>query len=84
MLANGGAIARSPLAVASRVGGSPPATIGAREAQYVVVNVSDLAPHAPGLVAKSETEADMLQAQAVAPNPALAGTIQVMSSHELE
>ncbi len=83
MFAKGGAIARSPLAVASRVGGTPPATIGAREAQYVVVNVSDLSPHAPNMVAKSETEAYMLQAQAVSQNPALAGMIQVMSSDEL-
>jgi hypothetical protein len=81
--AKGGAISRSPLAVASRVGGTPPVSIGVRDAQYTVVNVSDLTPHAPHMVAKSETEAYMLHAQAVAQNPALAGAIQVMSSDEL-
>ncbi len=82
-LANGSAVTKNLHAVAARAAGTPPATITVRDSQYVVVNVSDLAPHAPNLAAGSEAEAYMLQAQAIARNPALAGTIQVMCSDEL-
>jgi hypothetical protein len=83
MLAAGGAIAKSKQAVSQRTGNTPPARIELKEPEYSVVNLSDLEPHAPGLVAKTETEARQLYRELIATNPGLRGQIQVMSSHEL-
>jgi len=82
-LSRGGAIARSSRAVATRAGGTPPVSVGMREPEFRVVNVSDLTLHAPHMTARSEAEAYLLQQHAVAQNPGLAGRIQVMSADEL-
>jgi hypothetical protein len=83
MLARGGAIGKSKQAVSRRVGGTPPARVELKEAEYQLVNQSDLALHAPGLVAKTETEARQLYQELIAADPSLRGQVQVISSLEL-
>jgi hypothetical protein len=83
MLSRGGAIAKSKYAVSRRTGNTPPARVELKEAEFSVVNQSDLELHAPGLVAKTETEAQQLYQELITANPALRGQIQVMSSHEM-
>jgi hypothetical protein len=82
-LAKGGAIGKNRYAVAKRKAGTPPAPIETGDPNYHVVNVSDLALHAPGLSAKTATEAQQMAEQLVLANPNLKGKIQVAATHEL-
>jgi hypothetical protein len=52
------------------------------EPRYHVVNVDDLAVHA-GLSAASQSEAYALKADAIARDPGLQGTLQVVADFEL-
>ena len=83
MLTGSGAIAKSKQAVSRRTGGTRLARVELPEAEFRVVNRSDLELHAPGLIAKSETEARQLYERLLTANPSLRGQVQVMSNHEL-
>lgn len=83
-LSRGGAAARNPLSVSSRKrGGNGPAVVDVDEGEYQVVNVADLSPAAPGARARSQAEAIAMRDAMVSRDPSLAGTIQVVASHEL-
>lgn len=82
-LARGGAIAQNPMSVARRAAGNGPALVTVDGAPYHVVTVADLAPAAPGTVARTEAEAFALRDRLVAKDPTLAGTLQVVAAHEL-
>jgi hypothetical protein len=78
----GGAITQNKLSVARRrAGGNGPAAVDVADAAYQVVKIEDLSPVALG--AASEAEAFALHDSLVRDDPALAGTLQVMASHEL-
>jgi hypothetical protein len=78
-----GAVTKNKFAVSRRVGGTPIAKVEVQEPEFHVVNGSDLGLHAPGLTAKTSTEAWQLHDELVAANPSLRGQLQVMSSYEL-
>lgn len=83
MFSRAGAVTKNTYAVAKRVGGTPPSRIDVAGGDYSVVNVSDLSLHAPGLVARTSTEAYLLHDQLLAANPSLRGQVQVVANHEL-
>jgi len=83
IFSQGGAIANNAYAVRRKIGGTPPAPIEVQQPSFMVVNTSDLALHAPELVAKTQTEAKFLRDQLIARDPSLAGTVQVLSSYEM-
>jgi len=53
------------------------------EGTYSVVNASDLSLHAPGMTAKTSTEAYAMHDALVAADPSLQGKVLVAASHEL-
>jgi hypothetical protein len=83
MLSKGGSVAKSTYSVSKYAGGTPPSAIGTGEPEYMVVNSSNLALHAPNMVAKTSTEAYLMQDQLLASDPSLKGKVLVVSSHEL-
>jgi len=83
VLARAGAIAESPLSAARRRGGNGPARVDVDAGSYEVVRISDLSLAAPLATATSEAEAYALHDAMVRDNPSLAGTIQVVASHEV-
>ncbi|MCU0433585.1 MAG: hypothetical protein MUC87_09050 [Bacteroidia bacterium] len=82
-LSKGNAAHKSPYAVSKKKPGTPPADVLINEPGYHVVNVSDLNLFAPGMVAKTQTEAVMMMNELIAEKPALKGKIQIAASHEL-
>ena len=82
-LSGGGAISKNTFAVGNRAGGTQPARVEVEEPKYMVVNANDLSLHAPGMAAKTETEAYALHDQLLASSPSLRGRVLVVSSHEL-
>ena len=83
MLSKGGTVVNNTYSVSKYNGGTPPARVATGEPEYLLVNASDLALHAPGMVAKTSTEAYFLHDQLVAGDPSLKGKVLVVSSHEL-
>jgi hypothetical protein len=83
-LAGTGAVTQSPLSVARRgPGRNGPAPVSVDSGSYQVVSVADLTPVAGAAAAQTEAEAYALQRKLVDDDPALAGTLQVVASHEL-
>jgi hypothetical protein len=79
-----GAVTQSPLSVARRgPGRNGPAPVTVDNGSYQVVSVADLRPAAGTTAVASEAEAYALQRKLVGDDPALAGTLQVVASHEL-
>ena len=83
MFSGAGAVTKNKFAVSQRIGGTPIAKVEVQAPEFHVVNQSDLAVHAPGASAKTETEAWQLYDELVGANPSLRGRLQVMSSYEL-
>jgi hypothetical protein len=83
MFSKGGSIAKNSYSVSKYAGATPPAKVETTEPGYMVVNASDLSLHAPDMMAKSSTEAYMLQDQLLAGDPSLRGKVMVVASHEL-
>jgi hypothetical protein len=83
MLSKGGAITRNAYSVSKYNGATPPARLDTAEPEYLVVNTSDLALHAPNMTAKTSAEAYYLHDQLIASDPSLKGRVMVVSSHEL-
>jgi hypothetical protein len=83
-LSRGGSIAKNSYSAGKRAATCAPAKVDNRSETYLVVNVSDLGLHAPGMTAASEAEAYALQAAAIRGNPGLQGTIQVVSAFEVD
>lgn len=83
MLTKGGSIAKNSFSVSKVVGNTPPARIETRDPEYMVVNAADLSVHAPGMTAKTATEAYQLHDQLLQSDPTLKGKVLVVSSHEL-
>ncbi|AHG92728.1 hypothetical protein J421_5193 (plasmid) [Gemmatirosa kalamazoonensis] len=80
----GGAVAESPLSVASRRGGgNGPAGVAVAADEFHVVSVVDLSPAASGATARTQAEAYALRDALVRADPTLAGTLQVVAAHEL-
>jgi hypothetical protein len=83
-LSGGGAIAENKFSVARRrAGGNGPASVEVAEAEFHVVNVSDLSPAAPGASARTQAEAWALHDEMIREDPSLTGTLQVLADHEL-
>ena len=83
MVAGGAATENSFSVSKRRPGGNGPAPVEVVGAEYQVVNVSDLSPAAPGMVAYTQAEAIALQDEMIRDDPSLAGSIQVVADHEL-
>jgi hypothetical protein len=82
IFSRGSAATRTPLSVGTRKrGGNGPAAVELNTNEWQVVKVDDLSP--AGATARSQTEAIALRDALVRDNPALAGTLQVVASHEL-
>jgi hypothetical protein len=79
----GNSIAKNAFSVSKKAATCGPAKVEVPGEKFLVVNVSDLAPLAPGMVAGSEAEAHDMAASAIKANPALRGTIQVVSAFEV-
>jgi len=60
-----------------------PATIVVDPPKFMVVNVSNLELYEPNLTADTQSQAYMMQDALIKKNPALKGTLQVISQHEL-
>lgn len=83
-LALGGAVSESPLSAARRkAGGNGPARVEVAGEEFHVVKTSDLSLAGAGTSALGQAEAYALHDQLVRDDPSLAGTLQVMGSHEL-
>jgi hypothetical protein len=82
VLVGGNAIAKSAFSVSKKNAACAPAKVDIRGETFMVVNVSDLVPLAPEFVASSEAEAHGMADAAIKANPALRGTIQVISAFE--
>jgi len=84
MLSKGGSISQNSFSVSKYSGTTPPARVETGEPEYLVVNSADLSLHGPGMVAKTSTEAYLLQDQLLAGDPSLRGKVMVVASHELK
>jgi Family of unknown function (DUF6603) len=82
ILAAGNSITKNAYSVSKKAATCAPAKVEIPGESYIVANTSDLGLHAPGMVASSEAEAYGMAAAAIRANPALQGTIQVISSFE--
>jgi hypothetical protein len=83
-LSGTGAITQSTLSVARRgASRNSPAQIAVDTGAFQVVSVADLSPAAGTAAVRSEAEAYALHDRLVRDDPALAGTLQVVASHEL-
>jgi Family of unknown function (DUF6603) len=82
VLVGGNAIAKSAYSVSKRNAACAPAKVEIQGEAFTVVNVSDLTPLAPEFTASSEAEAYGMADAAIKANPALRGTIQVISAFE--
>jgi hypothetical protein len=74
---------RNPLSVASRKRGNGPAGVQVDVGDFRVVRVDDLAVLGANAAGQTEAEAFALRDALVRGDPSLAGTLQVMTSHEL-
>jgi hypothetical protein len=83
MFVKGSAATASVYSVSKKNGATPPSKIAVADGGYSVVNVSDLSPAGPGMVAATATEAYLLHDQLVAANPSLRGKVQVVSAWEV-
>jgi hypothetical protein len=79
----GNATLRNPLSVASRKRGNGPAGVQVDVGDFRVVRVDDLAVLGANAAGQTEAEAFALRDALVRGDPSLAGTLQVMTSHEL-
>jgi hypothetical protein len=84
MLSKGGSISQNSFSVSKYSGTTPPARVETGEPEYLVVNSADLSLHGPEMVAKTSTEAYLLQDQLLAGDPSLRGKVMVVASHELK
>jgi hypothetical protein len=82
VLVGGNAIAKNAYSVSKKNAACAPAKVEIKRETFMVVNVSDLAPLAPEFVASSEAEAYGMADAAIKTNPALRGTVQVVSAFE--
>lgn len=83
MFSKGSAVTKNSFSVSKYVGSTPPSKINVGEGDYSVVNASDLSLHAPGMAARTSTEAYAMHDALVAANPSLQGKVLVAASHEL-
>jgi hypothetical protein len=79
----GNATLRNPLSVSSRKRGNGPAGVQVDVGDFRVVRVDDLAVLGANAAGQTEAEAFALRDALVGADPSLAGTLQVMTSHEL-
>jgi hypothetical protein len=82
VLVGGNAIGKNAYSVSKKNAACAPAKVEIQGETFMVVNVSDLVPLAPEFVASSEAEAHGMADAAIKANPALRGTIQVISAFE--
>lgn len=84
IFSRGAAATRTPLSVGTRKrGGNGPAAVAVNTNEWQVVKVADLSPAGAGATVGTQTEAIALRDALIRDNPALAGTLQVVASHEL-
>lgn len=83
MFSKGSSISQNTYSVSKFAGTTPPSKIETGDPEFMVVNSGDLTLHAPGMVAKTSTEAYQLHDQLLAADPSLKGKVLVISSHEL-
>ena len=84
MLAGTGAVTQSTLSVARRgASRNSPARVAVDDATFQVVGIADLAPAGGAAAVRTEAEAYALHDRLVRDDPVLAGTLQVVASHEL-
>jgi len=83
-LSRGGAAARTPLSVGTRkAGGNRPSAIVVSVAEFYVVSVTDLSLATATASAQTQAEAYAMRDALVRADPARAGMLQVVASHEL-
>ena len=79
------AVSRSGLSFQrNRTSANAPDRVAIPAERFVIANVNNLEPHAPGLVAESYTEANEMYNQLVAQHPDLKNEVQILSEFELQ
>ncbi len=84
IFSKGTAISKNTYSVSKYNGFTPPSPIATADAEYMVVNASDLSLVSGAAVAATSTEAYALHDQLVAADPSLRGKVMVLASHELD
>ena len=81
-LAGGTSASKNAFSTVRNGGGVKPAAVSIAEAEFLVVGVADLSPHA-GLTARTMAEATAMRDALVKSDPTLRGKVQVVAAHEL-